>query len=434
MRSNLFLNNSSDQNVPIGSFVLIQSSCASLPWHPVKKFSSIVGRTCSDIFRANDPATLIEFFLPIEEYLPGHHIPDMSARACEDIKEVVKTEHKATISNQDIVDLAFVLEPGFVDEKTNIVFLGMENAFLCRYEWSEAAHKMRKIADLQSFPPTVMRSNGCPNSIKDAFPKRVFDSIGLIQERCRRVLCRYSERQGNFCHCTEDFNFSQDVWEYLCDRFYRCGVVMRRMPRRTVIRTKTLIGLSTVTMRVTRSFDILSFKTEQELKVLRGVFGTTCSMGLRQRRPKLGEGEKTLKWGDIINVVVPNNNGEGIVRSGVQLNFNGSSIRLTINYEKYIYNVSRTGFVTNLCPCPVLLLTIRHNTPSTVIAAPQEKDADVLQVETEFADENTGHILVIRGVYDDRVEAEIMEPSELTGKKVSYADHAFVAQCVRRYN
>ena len=118
----------------------------------------------------------------------------------------------------------------------------------------------------------------------------------------------------------------------------------------------------------------------------------------------------------------------------MQLNFNGSSIRLTINYEKYIYNVSRTGFDTNLCPCPVLLLTIHHNTPSTVIAAPQEKDADVLQVETEFADENTGHILVIRGVYDDRVEAEIMEPSELTGKKVSYADHAFVAQCVRRYN
>jgi len=147
---NLFLNNSSDQNLPIGSFVLIQSSCAILPWHPVKKFSSIVGRTCSDIFWVNDPATLIEFFLPIKEYLPGHHIPDMSACACEDIKEVVKTEHKAAISNQDIVDLAFVLEPGFVDKKMNIVFLGMENAFLCHYEWSEAAHKMRKIAVVHS--------------------------------------------------------------------------------------------------------------------------------------------------------------------------------------------------------------------------------------------------------------------------------------------
>jgi len=224
------------------------------------------------------------------------------------------------------------------------------------------------------------------------------------------------------------------VWEYLCDRFYHHGVQMTKMPRRSLIRTKTLIGLRTITMRVSKSFDHLSFKTEMELNALRAVFGTTCSMGLRQRRPKLGQGEKTLKWGDIINVIVPHTNGERTTRSGVQINYNGSNMRLTINYEKYIYHRSRVGFEDNPCPCPVLLLTIRHNTPAILVPAPPEDDAAVLQIETEFADPNTGHVLVIRGVDDDRVEAEIIEPLELNGKMVSYANHAFVAQCVRRYN
>jgi len=122
MRSNLFLNNSYEQNILFYTFVLIQKSCDTLPWDPIKQFSNIVGRTCSDILQINDPATLIEFFLPLKEHLPEHHIPDMSAQACKDIQELVKTEHSGAVSNQDIVDLAFVLDPTFIDGKTNIVF------------------------------------------------------------------------------------------------------------------------------------------------------------------------------------------------------------------------------------------------------------------------------------------------------------------------
>jgi len=126
----------------------------------------------------NDPSTLVEFYLPLQEYLPGHHIPDVSAHACEDIEEIVKTEYIGTVSNQDIVDLAFVLDPTFVDGKTNIVFLGMVNAFICCYVWCAKLKKLQSI-DLQSFPVTEMHV-GCPNSIKDTFPKCVFDWIGLF--------------------------------------------------------------------------------------------------------------------------------------------------------------------------------------------------------------------------------------------------------------
>jgi len=226
MHLNLFLNNSNKHNVPLGSFVMIGRSCATLPWDLVKQFSIIVGRTCSVIFHNNNPATVIEFFLPIQEYLPGHHIPDIHAHACDDIMELVKTEQRATISNEDIFDLAFALNPGFIDKKTNIVFLGMENMFLCHYKWSDASQKMHSIADLISFLVTVVCLNGCPNSIKDMFPKPVFESLGLIQEHCRHVLCRYLERQENFCHFTQEFNFPQDVWEYLCDHFHKHCVEM----------------------------------------------------------------------------------------------------------------------------------------------------------------------------------------------------------------
>jgi len=185
MRSNLFLNSSNEQNIPLCSFVLIRSTCATFPWDPLKEFSSIIGRTCSGISNeSNNPATLVDFYLPIQEYLPGIHIPDMSVRACEDIRELIKMEHSGTISNKDVLDLAFVLNPAFIDAKTNIVCLGMANAFICRYEWcSDSSQQLRMIADLSSFPDPLIRSNGCPNSIKDTFPKHVFDWIGLFQER-----------------------------------------------------------------------------------------------------------------------------------------------------------------------------------------------------------------------------------------------------------
>ncbi len=164
--------------------------------------------------------------------------------------------------------------------KRTLFFFGMENVFLCRYEWLGASQKMHNFVDLKSFPVTVMRSNGCPSTIKDSFSKHVFDWIGLIQEHCQHVLCHYSERQGNFCHFMQEFNFPQDVWEYLCDWFHKNGVEMMQMPCRSVIWTKTLIGLHTVTMCVSKPIENISFKTERELNVLHGVFGTTCSMGL----------------------------------------------------------------------------------------------------------------------------------------------------------
>jgi len=157
-------------------------------------------------------------------------------------------------------------------------------------------------------------------------------------------------------------------------------------------------------------------------------------MGLCQHHPKLGEGEKTLKWGNIINVIVPHRNENYILQSGVQINYNGSNMWLTMNYEKYVYDQSRTGFGPNLCLCPVLVLMICHNTPEIVAPALPDDDADVLQIETKFADRNTGNVLVIRGVSDNHVEAEIIEPLELHGEIVSYTDRDFVAQCVRRYN
>jgi len=108
---------------------------------------------------------------------------------------------------------------------------------------------------------------------------------------------------------------------------------------------------------------------------------------------------------------------------------------LTINYKKYIYHHSRVGLEDNLCLCPVLLLTICQNTPAiTIPALPPEDDVALLQIETEFADFNTGHVLVIHGVYNDHVEAEIIEPLELNGNMVLYASHTFIAQCIRRYN
>jgi len=198
---------------------------------------------------------------------------------------------------------------------------------------------------------------------------------------------------------------------------------------------KKLIGIQTVTMHVSKPFDLLYFSTEPELKTLQEVFRTTCSMGLHQLWPKLGEGrEKMLKWGDIINVIAPHRMGNHILRSGVQIKYDGCNMHLMINNEKYIYVQSRIELEANLCPCLVFLLTICHNTPAILVPVSSEKDSDALQIETEFSDTNTGNVLVICGVYNNCIEAEIVEPLQLNGEIVSYTDCDFVAQCVHRYN
>jgi len=81
-----------------------------------------------------------------------------------------------------------------------------------------------------------------------------------------------------------------------------------------------------------------------------------------------------LMWGDIMNVVIPHTKGDCIARSGVQIDYNGCNMKLTINYKKYIYHHSSIRFKDNLCPCPILLLTICHNTPAVIIPAPPEDD------------------------------------------------------------
>jgi len=82
---------------------------------------------------------LIEFYLPIEEYLPRQHVPDMSAHGWKDIAEVVKTEYSDLVSNKDVLDLVFVLDPAFIDGKTNIIF----------WEWQ--MHFFVSVASLASY-------------------------------------------------------------------------------------------------------------------------------------------------------------------------------------------------------------------------------------------------------------------------------------------
>jgi len=139
---------SNDQNIPLSSFVLIQSSCVTLPWDPLKIYSFIIGQTCLHISQDDDPATLIGFYLPIQEYLPRQHVSNMSAYACKDIQEFVKTEYYGLVSNKYVQDLAFVLDVAFIDGKTNIVFLGMANVFLCCYEWCNKSSQLQSIAGL----------------------------------------------------------------------------------------------------------------------------------------------------------------------------------------------------------------------------------------------------------------------------------------------
>ncbi len=42
----------------------------------------------------------------------------------------------------------------------------------------------------------------------------------------------------------------------------------------------------------------------------------------------------------------------------------------------------------------------------------------------------TGNVLVIHGVYNNCIEAEVIEPTKFSDKVVTYTDQDFVAQCI----
>jgi len=144
-------------NLPVteGHFVVINKSSVDVPWLrndatrlkcyeseiPIQPFSYIVGQVANGSAEAAiGHMTRVEFFLPLTEFVPQNVNSCMliNSGPCAGIKELIKTPYIGCMKNTDIMDLAFVFSPLFLEIATHTVAAGMEIVFVCCYIYKDA--------------------------------------------------------------------------------------------------------------------------------------------------------------------------------------------------------------------------------------------------------------------------------------------------------
>jgi len=149
------------------------------------------------------------------------------AGPCVGIQEVVKMQYHSRIETADNLDVAFVHTVEYLEKSTAAVALGISNVFICRHQYLE--NQVDVILDhLPSFAP---QPQGIIVSRRiDAFPKRAWTWIVLIQQHMPKALSKYGQSQGLFCHHHQTIYFPQDIWLYLSTHFemqLQCHILLR---------------------------------------------------------------------------------------------------------------------------------------------------------------------------------------------------------------
>jgi len=269
---------------------------------------------------------------------------------CAGIKELIKTPYIGLVKNDDVIDLAFVFSPVFLETGTHAVAAGMDNVFICRYMYRDKDNVHVDIPVFHSFVITEL--------FDDPFPKRVWDGIILIQEICCSLLSMYSAKQGDYFYSTKKVHFPADVWKYLCALQFNGHVRRQLIAKSSTICQRLDDGVVATSVCDIRPAEHYAFQTECELNLFRSIFGRTTTFGKRSRRPTVGN-TRYLQHMDIINVIVPSSREavDAARGNGVVLSYNGKELVVKVNYHKFIYkNSDRT-----VCPCRVPNVAIAYS-------------------------------------------------------------------------
>ena len=412
-----------DLPVPAGHFVLISNEAEGLPWHVGGNNQQTYGVTVGRIRDIGDlpQQPYVDFYLPTNEYIPfeKNTIETITSGPCVGLIEVVKTHHHGHVNSADVLDITFVLSVEYLEKATPAVALGISNVFICRHQFVED----RVDALQHHLPSFAPQPQGIIVSrLIDAFPKRAWTWIILIQQHMRKSLSKYGQRQGLFACNHQTIYFPQDIWLYLSTRF-EVQVQNRILMRSRKSYHRLTDRLAVEAMRLTTPSEQYVFLKEMDLNCFRSVFGTTSTYGVWCRGPKVGNPPRKLQRNDIINTVLPNGRNKQTAM-GIKLSFNQQvELKISVYYEAYNYTVNAAG-----CPCPVLLSTIKGAGRILV------QNKSILRCKVVFNDPTNGFIMEIVNVNEDSVSATILSPRDRHGEVLTYYDKIFVEQRARAFN
>jgi len=414
-----------------GDFVVVQSNAPNAPLceDGSTYYSSIVGQ----IISATETTTHVMFLLPVLQFVPHNHMSlyrTVQSGVCMGIPELVISSKSDHVSNVDIIDGAFVFTTSYLEEMTHGYPLGIKNAYICRFQYTEEAGPTILVPNgFDRFGP-LLDENRVARYTPSSLPKRIWKATVTIQSIFRRALSRYSERQGNYTHYREKVHFNEDMWNYFSRKFDEVIVPVNTKSRQ--IRAKLINGMKCTKSTYIEPAQQYVFETVGELNHLRGVCGTVLLFGLRRRLPKVGT-SIVLRENDIINVVIPKlfrEDGTPVnsITNGVRLSFDGNELCVDIFYHRYIYLVeSDSNGIPINCPCDILKETILNGHLHEAASSP------LLRVGDQFERSLTTEVVEITEVNNTSVQTRVVYPTGRLHITYVYHDLADVLDMVTKY-
>jgi len=126
----------------------------------------------------------------------------INSGACAAMNEVIKTLFIGCVKDGDIIDMAFVFMPSFLENGMHAVVLGMIIVLFVSMSTRPQTGFMKKFCT----PPICYYW-----TFDDLFPKIVWDGIIVVQELCHGILSTYTAKQGNFFKTTKMQTFPQTI-------------------------------------------------------------------------------------------------------------------------------------------------------------------------------------------------------------------------------
>jgi hypothetical protein len=249
------------------------------------------------------------------------------------IQELVQTFKVIQVDISSIVDIAFFFQLSDI-EAGKAHCQGISNCFLVRYCFDNG--KYTENLNFCTFP--------CQHALHQYFPScfiwRIWSFISHIQDILWSALNRASEKQSKFGDSIR-FKIDQEMVNYLVYKSTKL-VEIQNVKVQSRIRATTLKGLHRRATRVQVKSSMLRYETESQLSLLRTIIGTSSSIGLQKKRPKLNIPDK-IQFNDLFHLIIGNELNEEPTRlrttkSGVDIIFNENYGILTVRYKKFIYN------------------------------------------------------------------------------------------------
>ena len=271
----------------------------------------------------------------------GNNIQPIDTGLAAGITEVVTSTNYVVAKPENIVDICFVFHMDDVDNGL-VNGQGIRNCYLCRFHYISTQSDDKFLHPIEnhesSFPSELREYKGLDS--KDCTSSILWYRLSDLQDDVFRALNRWGGQQPNKYKLK--FPFGNILWAYIkhCTK----GVVEETtLSSRGYCRPMTTKGIRRQTVRARRPkpSTMLRFENYDQLNCLRRILGNSITLGVRKRKPKLGESDIVQPL-TTINIIIGNNgeagNNNGRVVTKIDFVNNLKDPHIMLYYDDYTFS------------------------------------------------------------------------------------------------